>query len=109
MLDWQTLALRAARREVHSRRYFRRTWRMGLENYGAYLRRKKRGEAINASYQLKRKISVVFAHERGVGPEEWQDVYYGEVVRLGEGAPTGVKERWATPSPNPESDLHHAG
>mgnify|MGYP000897743049 CR=1 FL=1 len=95
MLDWQTLALRAARREVHSRRYFRRTCDAGLESYGAYLRRRKRDQSIRDSYQRKQTLSVVEANARGVGPEEWQDVYYGEMERFGEHAPTGVKERWA--------------
>jgi hypothetical protein len=93
--NWHRLALRGANREAAARRYFRRIYDMGLENYGAYLRRNKRKRHLDRDYQRLRLLSAVDAHERGVSAEQWQDVYYGELERLGERAPQDVRARWS--------------
>jgi hypothetical protein len=93
---WERLARRAARREAASRRYFRRTWDKGLENYGAYLRRRKHGEHLVRDYRDMLQRSVVQAASLGVSAETWQDVYYGEIVLHGERPPTSVAKRFSS-------------
>ncbi len=93
-MSWERLAVRAARREAACRRYHRRIYGMGLANWGAYRRRLKRMSNIDRDYHRLRLLSVIAAVKAGVEAEPWQDVYYGEMERIGERAPPGVRERW---------------
>lgn len=110
-MTWQTLALRAARREAALRRFHRRIHDMGIaaHGYGAYKRRQKRMNNIDRDSHRLRLKSVVLAVKAGVEAEPWQDVYYREMERLGERAPPGVTARFrqvdATPSPEIEAEI----
>ena len=95
MLCWKRIALRAARREAASRRYFRRIEHMKIAKNDAFLRRRKRGEHLDRDYQQARKLSIITAHAAGVDAEGWQDVYYRELERCGEKPPPGVAQRFA--------------